>query len=224
MFASNGTNAKSLTQFLKWVQKQNSLLYFPPLASTIYSVINAGVLEAKTLLVGLFCMYGLNENKILTVSLKWRNMDCTSYWCSHWYAQHCFFFCFFLSSHTRDLNFCFYNEPPTSINELINIFQTRSEECWRNLTPIFSCSQLPCGMKTAPKVVLIRQLIQIIFCLKGSKAAAAETVHHQRAFKKGRKRRWRLRADAPVVFVKLSCVLALDSPQNVTAEIMHSFV
>lgn len=25
---SNGTNAKSLTQFLKWVQKQNSLLYF----------------------------------------------------------------------------------------------------------------------------------------------------------------------------------------------------
>lgn len=28
-WASNGTNAKSLTQFLKWVQKRNSLLSFP---------------------------------------------------------------------------------------------------------------------------------------------------------------------------------------------------
>lgn len=124
-------------------------------------------------------MYGLDEKQILNVPLKWRNMDCRSYWCSHWYAQQCgfSFFFFFLSTHTRDLNFCFYNEPPTSINELINIFQTCSEECWRNLTPRFSCSQLPCGMNAVSNVILIRQLIQIIFCLKGSKEATVEKVH-----------------------------------------------
>ncbi len=87
--ASNGTNFKSLTQFLKWVQKQSSLLCFPHLHYR----------KQKTLLVGLFCMYGLDEKQILNVSLKWRNMDSRSYWCSHWYAQQCFFF--FVSPHQR---------------------------------------------------------------------------------------------------------------------------
>lgn len=129
-------------------------------------------------------------------------------------------FYFFLSSHTRDLNFCFYNEPPTSINELINIFSTCSEECWRNLTPIFGSSQLPCGMKTVPKVVLIRQLIQIIFCPKRSEAAALETV---RAINERltTEEMLLLQADAPVMFVRLSCV-GLSS--NVTMEIALGLV
>lgn len=42
----------------------------PPLASTMHAVINAKVLEGKTLLVALFCMYGLNDTKILNVSLE----------------------------------------------------------------------------------------------------------------------------------------------------------
>lgn len=42
----------------------------PPLASTIYSVINARLSEAKTLLLALFCKYGLDERQILNVSLK----------------------------------------------------------------------------------------------------------------------------------------------------------
>lgn len=52
---------------------------FLPLATTIYSEINAGVSEAKTLLVVLFSMYGLNEKQILNVSLQGRNKVCRSY-------------------------------------------------------------------------------------------------------------------------------------------------
>lgn len=65
-------------------------------------------------------------------------------------------------------------------------------------------------MKAVPKVVLIRRLIRTIFCLKGSKAATAETVHniHERL---KTKKLLLSHTDAPVMFVKLSCVLVLDS-------------
>lgn len=65
-------------------------------------------------------------------------------------------------------------------------------------------------MKAAPKVELIRQLIQITVCLKGSKVATVETVHNIHKRLKTEKMLLS-HTDAPVMFVKLSCVLVLES-------------
>lgn len=65
-------------------------------------------------------------------------------------------------------------------------------------------------MKAAPKVELIRQLIRITVCLKGSKVATVETVHNIHKRLKTEKLLLS-HTDAPVMFVKLSCVLVLES-------------
>lgn len=89
---------------------------FPPLASPIYAVINAGR-EAKTLLCWAILHLWTRWESVLEVTERERRKPINI---------HSSFPFFFLSSHTRDLNFCVYNEPPTSINDLINIFSTAS--------------------------------------------------------------------------------------------------
>lgn len=62
-------------------------------------------------------MYGLDDKVSLkeeNVKLAIQPLTCTA------------LFLFFPSSHTGDLNFCVHDEPPTSINDFINMFSAAS--------------------------------------------------------------------------------------------------
>lgn len=75
-------------------------------------------------------------------------------------------------------------------------------------------------MEALPKVILIRQLIQIILCLKGSKAVKAEKVHgiHQRLAAE----KMQLSRAAPVTFARLHSAACFSA--DVSVETLHSFV